>query len=53
MFDHVALRIADLAVASRAFTAVLDELEVTVGTPVTAYICGSIGNAWSQFGPGV
>jgi catechol 2,3-dioxygenase-like lactoylglutathione lyase family enzyme len=35
VFDHIALRVADLAVASSAFTAVLAELEIeqTTGTP--------------------
>jgi len=35
MFDHITLRVADLAVASSAFTAVLDELEIeqTTSTP--------------------
>jgi catechol 2,3-dioxygenase-like lactoylglutathione lyase family enzyme len=35
MFDHVALRVADLALASSAFTAVLAELEIeaTTSTP--------------------
>jgi catechol 2,3-dioxygenase-like lactoylglutathione lyase family enzyme len=35
MFDHITLRVADLAAASSAFTAVLDELEIaqTVSTP--------------------
>jgi catechol 2,3-dioxygenase-like lactoylglutathione lyase family enzyme len=35
MFDHITLRVADLAVASSAFTAVLDELEIeqTINTP--------------------
>jgi catechol 2,3-dioxygenase-like lactoylglutathione lyase family enzyme len=35
VFDHVTLRVADLAVASSAFTAVLDELEIeqTSSTP--------------------
>jgi catechol 2,3-dioxygenase-like lactoylglutathione lyase family enzyme len=35
MFDHVALRVADLADATRAFAAVLDELEIkqTTSTP--------------------
>ncbi len=35
MFDHVTLRVADLAAASNAFTAVLDELEIeqTMSTP--------------------
>jgi catechol 2,3-dioxygenase-like lactoylglutathione lyase family enzyme len=35
MFDHVTLRVADLAAASSAFTAVLDELEIeqTSSTP--------------------
>jgi catechol-2,3-dioxygenase len=35
MFDHITLRVADLAVAGSAFTAVLDELEIeqTTGTP--------------------
>src|SRR5882724_5807892 len=35
MFDHVTLRVADLAAATRAFVAVLDELEIeqTTSTP--------------------
>jgi catechol 2,3-dioxygenase-like lactoylglutathione lyase family enzyme len=35
MFDHITLRVADLAAASRAFMAVLDELEIeqTTSTP--------------------
>jgi catechol 2,3-dioxygenase-like lactoylglutathione lyase family enzyme len=35
MFDHITLRVPDLAGASRAFTAVLDELEIeqTMSTP--------------------
>src|ERR1700685_4212414 len=35
MFDHVTLRVGDLAAVSRAFTAVLDELEIeqTSNTP--------------------
>jgi catechol 2,3-dioxygenase-like lactoylglutathione lyase family enzyme len=35
MFDHITLRVADRAVASSAFTAVLDELEIeqTTSTP--------------------
>jgi catechol 2,3-dioxygenase-like lactoylglutathione lyase family enzyme len=35
MFDHVTLRVADLAAATRAFTAVLDELQIeqTSSTP--------------------
>ena len=35
MFDHITLRVADLAAASSAFTAVLDELEIkqTMRTP--------------------
>jgi catechol 2,3-dioxygenase-like lactoylglutathione lyase family enzyme len=35
MFDHITLRVADLAAASSAFTAVLDELEIeqTTSTP--------------------
>jgi catechol 2,3-dioxygenase-like lactoylglutathione lyase family enzyme len=35
MFDHITLRVADLAVASSAFTAVLDQLEIeqTTSTP--------------------
>jgi catechol 2,3-dioxygenase-like lactoylglutathione lyase family enzyme len=35
MFDHITLRVADLVVASSAFTAVLDELEIeqTTSTP--------------------
>jgi catechol 2,3-dioxygenase-like lactoylglutathione lyase family enzyme len=35
MFDHITLRVADLAAASKAFTAVLDELEIeqTTSTP--------------------
>jgi catechol 2,3-dioxygenase-like lactoylglutathione lyase family enzyme len=35
MFDHITLRVSDLAVASRAFTAVLAALEIeqTLGTP--------------------
>jgi catechol 2,3-dioxygenase-like lactoylglutathione lyase family enzyme len=35
MFDHITLRVADLAVASSAFTATLDELEIeqTTSTP--------------------
>ncbi|MDQ1679720.1 MAG: hypothetical protein QOI42_579 [Frankiaceae bacterium] len=35
MFDHITLRVPDLAAASRAFTAVLDELEIehTRSTP--------------------
>jgi catechol 2,3-dioxygenase-like lactoylglutathione lyase family enzyme len=35
MFDHITLRVPDLAAASRAFTAVLDELEIeqTTSTP--------------------
>jgi catechol 2,3-dioxygenase-like lactoylglutathione lyase family enzyme len=35
VFDHVTLRVADLAVASNVFTAVLDELEIeqTTSTP--------------------
>jgi catechol 2,3-dioxygenase-like lactoylglutathione lyase family enzyme len=35
MFDHITLRVADLAIASSAFTAVLDELEIeqTTSTP--------------------
>src|SRR4051794_16344450 len=35
MFDHVTLRVADLAAARRAFMAVLDELEIeqTTSTP--------------------
>jgi catechol 2,3-dioxygenase-like lactoylglutathione lyase family enzyme len=35
MFDHITLRVPDLAAASRAFTAVLDELEIkqTTNTP--------------------
>ena len=35
MFDHITLRVADLAVAGSAFTAVLDELEIeqTTSTP--------------------
>jgi catechol 2,3-dioxygenase-like lactoylglutathione lyase family enzyme len=28
MFDHLTLRVSDLAAASAAFTAVLDELEI-------------------------
>ena len=35
MFDHITLRVADLAAASSALTAVLDELEIeqTTSTP--------------------
>src|ERR1700733_14621160 len=35
MFDHITLRVADLAAASRAFAAVLDQLEIerTTSTP--------------------
>jgi len=35
MFDHITLRVADLPAATRAFTAVLDELEIeqTTSTP--------------------
>jgi catechol 2,3-dioxygenase-like lactoylglutathione lyase family enzyme len=35
MFDHITLRVPDLAVATRAFTPVLDELEIeqTTATP--------------------
>jgi catechol 2,3-dioxygenase-like lactoylglutathione lyase family enzyme len=35
MFDHITLRVADLAAANRAFTTVLDELEIeqTTSTP--------------------
>jgi catechol 2,3-dioxygenase-like lactoylglutathione lyase family enzyme len=43
MFDHITLRVADLAVASNAFTAVLDELEIkqTASTPSLS--------AWGNF----
>jgi catechol 2,3-dioxygenase-like lactoylglutathione lyase family enzyme len=35
VFDHITLRVADLAAATRAFTAVLDQLEIepTTSTP--------------------
>ncbi len=35
MFDHITLRVPDLAAATRAFTAALDELEIeqTTSTP--------------------
>jgi len=38
MFDHVTLRVADLADATRAFAAVLDELELSQTTSTPSFI---------------
>jgi catechol 2,3-dioxygenase-like lactoylglutathione lyase family enzyme len=43
MFDHVTLRVADLAAASSAFTAVLDELEIEQTTSTTSF------SVWGNF----
>jgi catechol 2,3-dioxygenase-like lactoylglutathione lyase family enzyme len=43
MFDHVTLRVADLADASRAFAAVLDELQFTQTTSTQSF------SVWGNF----
>ena len=43
VFDHVTLRVPDLAVASRAFTAVLDELELTQTSSTPSF------SVWGNF----
>jgi catechol 2,3-dioxygenase-like lactoylglutathione lyase family enzyme len=43
MFDHITLRVTDLADASRAFTALLDELEVEQTTSTPSF------SVWGKF----
>jgi catechol 2,3-dioxygenase-like lactoylglutathione lyase family enzyme len=43
MFDHITLRVADLAVATRAFAAVLAELELTQTTSTPSF------SVWGNF----
>src|SRR3979411_1719681 len=43
MFDHITLRVADLAVASSAFTATLDELEIEQTTSAPSF------SVWGNF----
>jgi catechol 2,3-dioxygenase-like lactoylglutathione lyase family enzyme len=43
MFDHITLRVADLAAATRAFGAVLDELELTQTTSTPSF------SVWGNF----
>jgi catechol 2,3-dioxygenase-like lactoylglutathione lyase family enzyme len=43
MFDHITLRVADLAAASRAFTTALDELEIEQTTSTPAF------SVWGNF----
>jgi catechol 2,3-dioxygenase-like lactoylglutathione lyase family enzyme len=43
VFDHVTLRVADLAVGSSAFTAVLDELEIEQSSSTPSF------SAWGNF----
>jgi catechol 2,3-dioxygenase-like lactoylglutathione lyase family enzyme len=43
MFDHITLRVADLAAARVAFTAVLDELEIAQTTSTPSF------SVWGNF----